>query len=202
MLNRLLVFAFISIVFSACVQKDIKQFVTENRVDIKTISPDSTNFSELEAIGQAIGDSRVVMMGEQDHGDSPAFLAKTRLIKYLHEKKGFNVLAFESDFFALNEGWDRLEKQKSKIDPFLLNNIFSVWTKCNSCDDLLYQYVPKTFRDKNPLIISGFDNQVHGLYSKEKLKTFLDNYLKSKKINYTNTEKYKVDFLSFIDSIT
>lgn len=202
MLNRLLPFAFISIVFSACVQKDIKQFVKEERVDIQTISPDSTDFSELQAIGKAIGDSRVVMLGEQDHGDSPTFLAKTRLVKYLHEQKGFNVLAFESDFFALNEGWDRLEKQKSKIDPFLLNNIFSIWTKCNSCNDLFYHYVSKTFSDKKPLIISGFDNQVHGLYSTEKLKTFLDNYLKGKKINYTNTEKYKIDFLPFIDSMT
>ncbi|WP_029279921.1 erythromycin esterase family protein [Pedobacter borealis] len=201
MLNRLLPFAFISIIFSACAQKDIKQFVAEERVDIHTISPDSTDFSELHAIGKAIGDSRVVMLGEQDHGDSPTFLAKTRLVKYLHEQKGFNVLAFESDFFALNEGWDQLEKQQSKIDPFLLGNIFSVWTKCNSCDDLLYHYVPKTFRDKKPLTISGFDNQVHGLYSATNLKTFIDNYLKLKKINYTNTEKYKIDFLSFIDSI-
>ncbi|HJY12493.1 MAG TPA: erythromycin esterase family protein, partial [Flavobacterium sp.] len=202
MLNRLLQFAFISIVFSACVKKDIKQFVTEERVDIQTISPDSTDYSELQAIGKAIGDSRVVMLGEQDHGDSPAFLAKTRLVKYLHEQKGFNVLAFESDFFALNEGWDRLEKQKSKIDPFLSSNIFSMWSKCNSCDDLLYHYVPKTYRDKNPLIISGFDNQVHGRYSKTNLKTFIDNYLKEKRINYANTKKYKIDFLSFIDSIT
>ncbi|MNK60841.1 Erythromycin esterase [compost metagenome] len=202
MLNRLLSCALISIVFSACVQKDIKQFVADERVDIKTISPDSTDFSELQAIGKAIGDSRVVMMGEQDHGDSPAFLAKTRLVKYLHEEKGFNVLAFESDFFALNEGWDRLEKQKSKIDPFLSDNIFSIWSKCNSCDDLLYNYVPKTYRDKNPLIISGFDNQITGSYSDTNLKTFIDNYLKGKKINYTNTEKYQVDFLSFIDSIT
>ena len=77
-----------SIVVSACVQKDIKSFVTENRVDIRTISPDSTNFSEFEAIGKAIGDSRVVMLGEQDHGDAPTFLAKTKLIKYLHEKWG------------------------------------------------------------------------------------------------------------------
>lgn len=103
MIKPFLLFTFISVALSACVQKDIKQFVVENRVDILSISPDSTDFSDLEAIGKAIGDSRIVMLGEQDHGDAPTFLAKTRLIKYLHEQKGFNVLAFESDFFALNE---------------------------------------------------------------------------------------------------
>ena len=190
-----------SIVVSACVQKDIKSFVAENRVDIRTISPDSTDFSDLQAIGKAIGDSRVVMLGEQDHGDAPTFLAKTRLIKYLHEKMGFNVLAFESDFFALNEGWDRLEKQKAKIDPFLLDNIFSIWSRCKECDNLLYGYIPKTYADKKPLVITGFDSQVHALYSAKNLKTFIDNYLKTKKINYTNTDNYKIDFLSFIDVI-
>lgn len=201
MSKQLLLFIFISVTFSACGQKDIKNFVAENRVDIRTISPDSTDFSDLQAIGKAIGDSRIVMLGEQDHGDAPTFLAKTRLIKYLHERKGFNVLAFESDFFALNEGWDRLEKQKTKIDTFLLGNIFSIWSKCRECDNLLYQYIPKTFTDKQPLSITGFDSQVHGLYSAIKLKIFIDNYLKTKNINYTSTDNYKIDFLSFIDSI-
>ena len=95
----------------ACVKIELSKYVTENRVAVITISPDSTDFSDLEVIGDAIGDSRVVMLGEQDHGDGSTFLAKTRLIKYLHERKNFDVLAFESDFFALNEGWNKLEKQ-------------------------------------------------------------------------------------------
>lgn len=201
MSKQLLLFVFISVTVSACVQKDIKNFVTENRVDIRTISPDSTDFSDLQAIGKAIGNSRVVMLGEQDHGDAPTFLAKTRLIKYLHEQKGFNVLAFESDFFALNEGWDRLEKQRIKIETFLLGNVFSIWSKCRECDNLLNQYIPKTYEDKKPLVITGFDSQVHGLYSTGNLKTFINNYLKTKNIKYTTTDKYKTDFLSFIDSI-
>lgn len=201
MLKQLLLLAFAFILVSACTQNDIKKYVTENRVDIRTISPDSNDFSDLEAVGNTIGDSRIVMLGEQDHGDAPAFLAKTRLIKYLHEQKGFNVLAFESDFFALNEGWDKLEKQKTKIDPFFLNNIFSIWAKCRECDNLLYDYIPKTYEDKNPLVITGFDSQVHGLYSLANLKIFIDNYLKRKNIIYTSAEKYKIIFLSFIDSI-
>jgi erythromycin esterase len=97
-----LVFCFLSICSLA--QDGIKSYVQKNSVQVMSVEPDSTNFSDLEAIGNAIGDARVVMLGEQDHGDAPVFLAKRRLIKYLHERKGFNVLAFESDFFGLNYG--------------------------------------------------------------------------------------------------
>ena len=80
-------------------QNKLKEFVQSNTMPVLAISPDSTDFSDLEGIGDAIGNSRIVMLGEQDHGDAPSFLAKTRLIQFLHEKKGFNVIAFESDFF-------------------------------------------------------------------------------------------------------
>ena len=84
---------------------------------IASIQPDLVEFSDLDAVGAAIGDARIVMLGEQDHGDGATFLAKTRLIKYLHEEKGFNVLAFEADFFGLNEGWSQLPKRIKRYAP-------------------------------------------------------------------------------------
>jgi erythromycin esterase len=202
---RILKYAFYNLLFSVvllgCQKKDIKQHVVSNISSILTIEPDSTDFTDLLPIGDAIGESRIVMLGEQDHGDAPTFLAKTRLIKYLHEKKGFNVLAFESDFFALNEGWDRLPKTKTDINHFLHGNIFPIWTECQQCEDLFYKYIPGTYADNRPLIISGFDSQSHGDYSLTRLRTFLDNYLKKQNINYVYTEKYKTDFVSFIDTI-
>lgn len=79
-------------------QPSIKDYVKENTVKITNISPYTDDYSELEAIGTAIGDAKIVMLGEQDHGDAPTFLAKSKIIQYLHEEKGFNVMAFESDF--------------------------------------------------------------------------------------------------------
>ncbi|WP_428327607.1 hypothetical protein [Mucilaginibacter sp.] len=142
----LLVFAALLAAPKANAQKLIKDYVKAKTVAIATIEPDSINYSDLQVIGDAIGNASVVMLGEQDHGDAPTFLAKTRLIKYLHEKKGFNVLAFESDFFGMNDGWDKLKKTKPEMDDFLLKNVFSIWTVCNTCSNLFYNYIPATYK--------------------------------------------------------
>src|SRR5215213_5512907 len=93
-------------------QNEIKKYVKERTVRVMSIGPDSTSFADLTTIGDAIGDARIVMLGEQDHGDAPTFLAKTRLIKYLHEQKGFDVLAFEEDFFSANYNWGLVRSGK------------------------------------------------------------------------------------------
>ena len=131
-------------------QSKIKGYVQGNTVWLSTIDPDSADDSGLEAIGKAIGEARIVMLGEQDHGDAPTYLAKTRLIRYLHEKMGFNVLAFESDFFALNQGWERLPKEAPAIDSFIRANIFQIWTECNTCRELFYSYIPGTYGTDKP----------------------------------------------------
>lgn len=188
------------IILQACRQNPVKQYVQENFQPVATISPDSTDFSDLEAIGNAIGEARVVMLGEQDHGDAPTFLAKRRLIKYLHEQKGFNVLAFEGDFFALNEGWDRVAKQEDSIRQFLGRNIFALWTKCVQCEELFDTYIPSTFRTPAPLLVSGFDNQYTGIYSKSGLRPYVDAYLRSYNIAFTRSYYYMGFFLPALDS--
>ncbi len=186
---------------TAIAQKNIKQFVTENAVQIRAISPDSTDFSDLKTIGEAIGDAKIVMLGEQDHGDAPTFLAKTRLIQFLHEKMGFTVLAFESDFFGLNQGFDRLEKNRDSITNFIRQNIFPIWTGCNTCEQLFYQYIPATYQTENPLVLSGFDNQMILGYSTKHLATYLDSLFQSLHLPITDLPNYKSEILPAIDSL-
>ena len=54
------------------------------------------DYAQLARVGAAVGDSRIVGMGEGSHGTSQFFALKERLFKYLVEKKGFTVFAMEA----------------------------------------------------------------------------------------------------------
>ena len=182
-------------------QNLIKNYVKQNTSQILTIEPDSTDYADLQSIGDAIGNAKIIMLGEQYHGDAATFLAKSRLIKYLHEKKGFNVLAFESDFFALNEGWDKLPKIKKDIDSFMYNNPFPIWSWCNTCSNLFYTYVAETFKTANPLQITGFDCQVHGLYSVKNMKRQLDSVFNIWIVKQPEISEAAKSVILFLDSL-
>jgi erythromycin esterase len=162
--------------------QDIRSYVTANTARVATVDATSDEYADLTTVGQAIGEARVVMLGEQDHGDGAAFQAKTRLVKYLHERKGFTVLAFESDFYGLTTGWDQLAKQPDSVRYFLQQNIFRNWAHSADCRYLLQQYIPQSFQTSSPLNVTGFDSQLYLLYSYTHLKKDLDTYLVSQGI--------------------
>jgi erythromycin esterase-like protein len=167
-------------------QTAIKTYVTKHIKEISSIDPANQDYSDLQVIGNAIGNASIVMLGEQDHGDAPTFLAKTRLIKYLHEKKGFNVLAFESDFFGLNYGWESVKKSDLSSENVIKLNISALWTYCDGTKYLFNEYIPTSLKTANPLIITGFDNQLGTEY----LMPLLDSLLRSLQLPITNLPEY------------
>lgn len=152
-------------------QQSISAYVKASTYPIHSIHISDGDMADLEVIGEAIGEARVVSLGEQDHGDAPTFLAKARLVKYLHEKKGFNVIAFESDFYSLVRAMDEVKRTGKSPEDAMLRNIFGVWSETVECLDV-FRYIDSMSKTSSPLHVTGFDSQLHGAfrvknYSKE-----------------------------------
>jgi erythromycin esterase len=77
----------------------------ENITEIKSINISDDDFTGYEVLAKKIGDANIVLLGEQTHGHGTTFIAKTKIIKYLVENHGFDVIAFESGFFEINKIW-------------------------------------------------------------------------------------------------
>jgi len=179
------------ICFKSFSQEKIKNYIQTN---FTVISKDSNEYSSFRSIGDAVKDYNVVMLGEQDHGDAATFNVKTKLIQYLHEYKGFNILAFESDFFGINFGLHNITGKKASLDSFIKANIYPLWTYCDACQELFYNYIPNTYTTSTPLILAGFDNQMGSKY----LFLQLDSVIKLSKIPITKLPDYSTTIFPLI----
>jgi erythromycin esterase-like protein len=183
-------------------QQPIDEYVRQHASPVRNINPDSTAFDDLEALGRAIGNKRIVLLGEQDHGDAASFLAKTRIVRYLHEKKGFHVLAFESDFFSLTNGLDAQQKTTDNLSTFLRKHIASVWSACDACQFLLRRYIPESYQTTIPLHVTGVDNQLLMWHSNKQLTRTLDSALRALQLPGTRQSDYTQQTLPLIDTLT
>ena len=84
----------------------------------------SVKTPDLAALGQLIGNARVVGLGEVTHGSGSIFEMKHRLIQYLVEQKGFTgfVLETSADCAPLNA-----YLQTGQGDPAALLSSFGIW---------------------------------------------------------------------------
>ena len=151
------------------------RWLAENAVSVRSVDPADEDWTDLEPFGAAIGDARIVLLGEQSHGDGTTFLAKTRLIKYLHQERGFDVLAFESGLFDLRKAWQLMQEGMSARNAMQIS-IFPIWTGSDQFQDLM-DYVGEAAGTSVPLELAGVDVQFTGVASTEYLTSELQSFL-------------------------
>ena len=71
-------------------------------------------YDQLEPLGRAIGDSRIVLLGENGHGVGEFTEAKVKLVEWLYREHNFDVVAFESGFFECGHVWNRIDTLSSE----------------------------------------------------------------------------------------
>jgi erythromycin esterase len=127
----------------------------QNAHPVRSIAATDRDFRDLEPLRDAIGDARVVMLGEQSHGDGATFLAKARLIAFLHREMGFDVLAWESGFYDMDDAWRRIARG-ADVDAVTRDAVHGIWGISEQLGPTL-AYVAGTVNTGRPLEMAGFD---------------------------------------------
>jgi erythromycin esterase len=145
-----------------------------NAHPIRTLSVADRDFSDLQPLKAAIGSSRVVLLGEQSHGDGTTFLAKARLIAFLHQEMGFDVLAWESGLWDVRQVWQHVQAGEAVL-PASRRGIFGIWTGSQEVLPTL-DYVQETVGTAHPLELAGFDNQLTGALARDSLHLLMERF--------------------------
>lgn len=77
--------------------KRLAAALKERATPLTTAEPGKPD-ADLQAFGKAVGDARLVALGEATHGTREIFQMKHRLFEYLVREKGFTVFAFEANW--------------------------------------------------------------------------------------------------------
>jgi erythromycin esterase len=147
-----------------------RAWLAEHAAPLRTLDPADTDYGDLSAIGKAIGDRRIVLLGEQTHGDGATFQAKVRIIRYLHEKLGFDLLVFESGFYDCRRTWQDARAGMALADS-ASGCMFELWWNSAQVRPLL-TYLDEQKSGKRPLELAGMDFQPSGSRSQFQLADF------------------------------
>ena len=173
-------------------QKNI-DFIKRNATEI-SIDFNSADYNDLADLERKIGNASVVLLGEETHGDGTTMQAKARIVKYLHEKMNFGVLAFESSLYNAERAWDVAHWDKNPLNC-IQNSTFELWGYTEQFLPLA-KYIANSIKTNKPLRVTGFDVQLHGHFLKRDLAMDFLMFLKKYRIPFQDQEQqntfYKV----------
>jgi erythromycin esterase len=143
------------------------EWLQANAHPIRSLSVSDRDFSDLQPLRAAIGSARMVMLGEQSHGDGTTFLAKARLVAFLHQEMGFDVLAWESGMWDVAQTWRQVQGGAPLL-PASRRSVFAIWTGSEQVLPTL-DYVASTLGSARPLEMAGFDLQFTGTLARDSM---------------------------------
>jgi erythromycin esterase len=141
---------------AADVNEEWDAWIRENYIPVRSLT--SGKFTDLQFLKPLLEGRILVQLGESGHGVSEFDSAKVRLIKFLHQEMGFDVIAFESSIFSCFY----TDERAAELAPAeaMRQAIFGVWHAEEVLE--LFQYIKETRGTSNPLTLAGFDIQYSG----------------------------------------
>jgi erythromycin esterase len=148
-------------------------WVADNAHVVHSVTLDGS-FGDLAPLRNAIGDARIVMLGEQTHGDGTTFLAKARLIAFLHREMGFDVLAWESGMYDMDRTWQQILADVD-VHTATRRGTHGVWGGSEQVRPTL-AYVAGTRNAGRVLEMAGFDVPLSGTVAEDSLAIHLAQF--------------------------
>lgn len=179
----------ICLIILSC-KDDVTKVVRENTYPIRSISPNDTTYDDLNFLAEKLDNKKVVLLGESAHGDGSTFKAKTRLIKFLHEELGYNVIAFEgATIFDMYYASSKINKgNSSRIAARELNKgLFTVWSASQEFQNFAH-YIGN---NSDSLSLVGIDNN----FAMTSYAHYFPKYLNE---NFGIAQSHKIDFDEFL----
>jgi len=132
----------------------------QNAIPIVSLT-NSTDNSDLEAIGKAIGDVRVVALSEGFHNCKEMMALHHRIIQYLVEHHGFNTIATESGL-PESRAINQYIKGDAAPDNMWQNNIAKMYSQWKEGRDLIEWM--RTYNTSNNNELSYYGIDIGGFY--------------------------------------
>lgn len=194
---------FISIVLSlhsaeAQQNTNYTEFVANALVEID--SANKFQNAQWTFIDEYIQDKKIIGLGEFNHGAHEIFTLRNSLLKYLHQKHGFQVILFEAGMGEMLI----IDQRKSRLSPEkMVLGFFNIWQTQAFAE--LMQYA-----GDNKIDIAGFDVQRSSNLFKQYLLESMDSAGISpdmyasyeKKFQILNSRYSKEDSLTLVDDIS
>jgi hypothetical protein len=132
-------------------------------IPVVTIDPREDSMADLEPLADLIGEARVAALGEGSHGAGSDFRAKARLIRFLHERMGFDVLLWEAGIYDMRYLSDALDGQTQPVKA-ARQGLYAHWAAANEVLSVL-AYIEAERAAGRGFALEGFDLQLSRPFS-------------------------------------
>jgi erythromycin esterase len=137
---------------------------TSNQYQENTYDAENPDFSFLKEV---LKSKRIVALGESSPGFGDLQLLKGKMVKYLHDELGYEVLLMEAGYGDAKLSWEMVESAEDG-NQIKDNSLFEI----SRSEQLspLFNYIFDKSDAEDKLIYSGYDTKVSGNALKFKLK--------------------------------